>query len=436
MSSIPTSDLRPPTSTRWFVVEVLCFVVCALCLCGLAFGQEPLPLPAQSMPLAAPGVTDAQPCQTCQGCQQPINFAAPYPIWGVDTAAGCGCGEVGWDARGMIPWQQFAQGEYVGHARSPHVPEYRIREGDVVGFYYRRTREQLSRPYELQVGDRIRVESLTSGRGVSSTTPGGEGQQSDDNIARDLVVQPDGTITLPLLGQVRAVRRTIPELRDELEEQYKKYFRVPTITVTPLEVDTRLEDLLKTVDSRAGTLGGLQIQVTVTPAGEIQLPGIGSVFVQCLTLDEARLEIDSRYEAAIPGVHVTLVLSQRAKRFVYVLGEVAQPGRYELVSPTDVIQALALAGHTNIGANTRQVVVFRRGPDWRLMATMLDVRGALYARRPVPADNIWLNDSDIVLVPKTPIQQVDEVIEQYITRGVYSVVPREFVWGLNTSSSL
>jgi polysaccharide export outer membrane protein len=159
------------------------------------------------------------------------------------------------------------------------------------------------------------------------------------------------------------------------------------------------------------------------------------VFVQCLALDEARKEIDARYDAAIPGVHVTLVLSQRASRFVYVLGEVGQPGRYELVGPTDVMGALALAGNATIGANTRQVVVFRRGPDWRLMATMLDIRGALYARRPVPADNIWLNDSDIVLVPKTPIQQVDEVIEQYITRGAYSLIPHEIIWNLNKSGS-
>jgi polysaccharide export outer membrane protein len=332
----------------------------------------------------------------------------------------------------MIPWQQFAQGEYVGHARAPHVPEYRIREGDVVAVYYRRTREQLTRPYELQVGDRISVEALASGRG---TTSGTVGQMADDSIARELIVQPDGTITLPLLGQVRATRRTIAELNAELEERYKKFFRVPTITVTPISVNTKLEDLLNTVDSRAGTLGGLQIQVPVTPAGDIQLPGIGSVFVQCLTLDEARNEIDARYDAAIPGVHVTLVLSQRARRFVYVLGEVALPGRYELLGPTDVMGALALAGHTRIGANTRQVVIFRRGPDWRLMATMLDVRGALYARRPVPADNVWLNDSDIVLVPKTPIQQVDEVIEQYITRGVYSLVPHDIIWNLNNSGS-
>lgn len=381
------------------------------------------------------------PCQSSSCPQQPcqaVNFAAPFPIWGVDSAAGCGCSEVGWDARGMIPWQEFAQGEYVGHARSPHVPEYRIREGDLIAIYYRRTREELSRPYELQVGDRVRVESLTAGRGPSpSTSPGaGDAQPTDDSISRELVIQPDGTITLPLLGQVRATRRTIPQLRDELEEQYKKYFRVPSITVTPITVNTRLEDLLNTVDSRAGTLGGLQIQMTVTPAGEIQLPGVGSVFVQNLTLNEARQEIDARYDEAIPGVHVTLVLVQRAKRFVYVLGEVAQPGRYELEAPTDVMQALALAGKWTPGSNLRQVVVFRRGPDWRLMATMLDLRGALYARRPVPADDIWLNDSDIVLVPKTPIQQTDEFIEQYVTRGLYSLVPREVIWNLQTTGSL
>jgi polysaccharide export outer membrane protein len=395
-------------STRWIAAAA----ICAALLVAI-----------HSQPAAA---------QFCQ----PTTPAAPFPIWGVDSAAGCGSGEVGWDARGMIPWQEFAQGEYVGHARTPHVPEYRVREGDVIAVYYRRTREEISRPYELQVGDRIRVESLTAGHGTASATPGTtDATPADDNLSRDLVIQPDGTITLPLLGQVRATRRTVPALRDELEQAFKKYFKMPSITVTPISVNTRLEDLLNTVDSRAGTLGGLQIQVTVTPAGDIQLPGIASVFVQGLTLAEAKQEIDARYNSDIPGVQVTLVLVQRAKRFIYVLGEVGQAGRFELEGPTTAIQAIALAGHWTPGANLRQVVVFRRGPDWRLMATMLDLRGALYAKRPVPADDIWLNDSDIILIPKTPIQQVDEVIEQYITRGVYSLVPRDLIWNLDSTGT-
>jgi polysaccharide export outer membrane protein len=173
----------------------------------------------------------------------------------------------------------------------------------------------------------------------------------------------------------------------------------------------------------------------VTPAGDIQLPGIGSVYVQGLTLAEAKQEIDARYDATVPGVNVTLVLVERAQRFIFVLGEVAQPGRFELEGPTTVMGALAMAGRWTPGSNLRQVVVFRRGPDWRLMATMLDLRGALYARRPVPADDIWLNDSDIVLVPKTPIQQVDEFIEQVFTRGVYGLVPREVIWNLDTTGT-
>jgi polysaccharide biosynthesis/export protein len=362
--------------------------------------------------------------------------AAPYPIWGVDSLSGRGCGEVGWDSRGMIPWQEFAQGEWVGHARTAQVPVYRLREQDQLAVFYRRTREEISRPYELQVGDHIQVESLTAGAGPNITSKSGNEQTKvEDSISRELVVQPDGTITLPLLGQVRATRRTVQSLRDELEESYKKYYRVPAITVTPIKVNTRLEDLMETVDNRAGTRGGFQLLAIITPAGTIQLPGINSVSVQGLTLDEARREIDARYEATIPGVQVTIDLAQRAQRFVYVAGEVATPGRYELVGPTSAMQAITLAGGWKIGSNLRQVVVFRRGEDWRLMATMLDLRGALYGRRPVPADDIWLNDSDILLVTKTPIQQADEVIEQVFTRGLYSVVPQEVIWNLNTTGS-
>src|SRR5690606_7795567 len=119
----------------------------------------------------------------------------------------------------------------------------------------------------------------------------------------------------------------IPSLRDDLEERYQKYYRVPAITVTAIRIDTRLEDLLETVDARGGNLGGRQLQMTVTPAGTINLPGIGSVYVQGLSLSEAKQEIDARYQATIPGIRVTPDLTQRAARFVYVLGEVATPGQ-------------------------------------------------------------------------------------------------------------
>lgn len=345
-----------------------------------------------------------------QLCQD-LTPAAPYPISGVDCfggscgACGPGGGEATWDAMGPIPWQTFAQGEYVGHERLVHVPVYRLRVDDQLEIVYRLSRHETAHPYALNVGDEVRVESFT-----------------DEKLNRSLIIQPDGTITLPMLGQMRAARLTVQQLREELEEQYKKFYKVPAITVIPLKVNTKLEDLRNTVDARAGT-GGQRIIVTVTPEGTIQLPALGSVYTQGLTLDELKREIDERYAVEIEGIEVTPVLSLRAPRFVYVVGEVQLPGRYVLEGPTTTMQAIAMAGSWNIGANLRQVVVFRRGDDWRLMATMLDLQGALYGKRPCPADEIWLNDSDIIVVPKSPIQWANEFIEQVFTRGIYGVVP-------------
>ena len=355
---------------------------------------------------------------------QPLGPAAPHPIWGVDSMSGFhyGCaGEVGWDARGCVDWQAYAQGEYVGHERLPHVPEYRIRVDDLIAFVFRLTREESSRPYELQVGDQIRIESLTGDNQNSGET------NENDNILRDLIIQPDGTISLPLLGQVRAARMTIDGLRQQLEERYKKFYKVPAVTVTPLLVNTRLQDLIESVDARQGA-GGLQLEVRVTPSGRLYLPGLGSVIAHGLSLEELKEEIDARYAATIPGVAVTPVLTQRAPRFVYVLGEVAEPGQFTLEGPTTLMSAIAMAGGWNQGANLRQVVVFRRGDDWRLMATMLDVKGALYGRRPTPADEIWINDADVIVVPKSPIQATDEIIDQFFTQGLYSLFP-QFIFG-------
>lgn len=367
---------------------------------------------------------------TVKQCQA-LGPAAPHDIWAVDSAAGRGCGEVGWDARQSrcVPWQSYAQGEYIGHARLPHVSEYRLRVDDQIALYYLRTRKVLDTPYQLQVGDRIRIESLTAG---GSSAPSGDvvgNSNDDDSLNREVIVQPDGTIALPLVGQVRAAGLSIPALRDVLEKDFTRYYHLPTITVTAIQIDTKLEDLLNTVDSRGGILGGLQLQSTVTPSGHINMPGLGSIYVQGLTLTEVKHEVDARYAATIPGVEVTPDLITRAQRFVYVVGEVQQSGQFVMEGPTTLMQAIALAGGWNQGANLRQVVVFRRADDWRLMATMVDIRGALFGKRPVPADEIWLNDSDIVVVPKNPLQIADEIIDQVFVQGLYSVVPQELIFG-------
>jgi polysaccharide export outer membrane protein len=347
---------------------------------------------------------------------QALSPAAPNPIHAVDCfSGGCASGSCAnapgakptWDAaRPSADWQPAAQGEYAGHARSAHVENYLLRVDDVLEFIFRSSRDETSVAYELNPGDEIKFES-----------------GADAALDRNLLVQPDGMVTLPLLGQVRATRQTVEQLRDELDLLYRKYYKDPAITATPLRVNTKLNDLRATVNAQPGFGGQQTRRAQISPEGTIGLPAIGSVPAQGLTLGELKREINERYAQEVQGLDVTPVLVLRAARHVFVVGQVKKPGRYELVAPTTAMQAITLAGGWTVGGNLNQVIVFRRGDDWRLMATMLDLRGALYGKNPCPADEIWINDSDIVVVPKAPIRVFDDYMQLVFREGIYRMAP-------------
>jgi polysaccharide export outer membrane protein len=362
----------------------------------------------------AQGFTPVAGCPTCG----PNSAACQPPIAGVDCAMGDGCGEPHWKAWGPIPWQAFAQGEYTGPARLPHVPEYRLRVDDEIEFVYRLKRDELGRPYLLDVGDEIQIDSLI-----------------DEKLNRRVMIQPDGTADFLLLGPVRVVRKTVEEVRNELNELYKKYYRITDLNVTRVRTQARAEDLLQAVNNRF-FLGGQGKRVKVTPEGTISLPSIGVVPAQGLTLDDVRREVGERYSQMVEGIEVTPILVQRAARFIYVNGEVRSPGRFELVAPTTVMQAISLAGGWNNGGNLREVVVFRRAEDWRLLATKIDIRGALYGERPAPSDEIWLRDSDVVVIPKAPVKRANDLIELYLTRGAYAAFPISFFYNFGGGSTV
>lgn len=311
----------------------------------------------------------------------------------------------------LVPWEMFAYGEYVGPHRTPHVPDYRLRVNDQLEFVYFLSRRQSATPYQIYVGDTITITSAT-----------------DETISQQrLQVLSDGMISLPLIGQVRAAGKTISDLQAELNKLYEKFLTDPSILVQVIDSDTPLRDILDSVDARGG-VGGRLRQATVSPDGTVQLPAVGSVPAVGLTLDEIRREVNSRYNMTVKGLEVTPVLVTPAPRFAYVVGQVATPGRFQLVGPTTVMQAIALAEGDLAGANLRNIVVFRRDEAWRLTATRLDLSGAIHGRRPFPADDIYLRDSDIVLLPRKPIQRISEAVNLYLTQTLYAAVPQEVIF--------
>ncbi|MEX2315996.1 MAG: polysaccharide biosynthesis/export family protein [Pirellulales bacterium] len=349
---------------------------------------------------------------------------------GTPSICGVDCGESGapccsnWNDARCIPWSLFGPGEYVGPARSEHVSTYYLRVNDLVTLTFIASRQKNAQSYRIGVGDRLRLEWLrTAG-------------SSDAPLDREVMVQPDGTIALPLVGEVTAAGKSVKDLQEEVIRLYGRFQREPQITITPLEVNMALQDLLKAVTSQSRS-SGQALDLRVTPEGTIQAPGLGSVYVQGLTLEELRTELEARYEKALGvGMLVSPSLTERATSYVFLGGEVKTPGRYTLEGPTTVMQAITLAGGWNNGGNLHQVVVFRRDENWCLKATKIDVRAPLYGRDPCPVNDVWLRDNDLLIVPKQRILCAADVIELYFTRGVYAVFPITFVRDFSKGSSV
>lgn len=334
-----------------------------------------------------------------------VNTGLPGPcIRGVDSALAQG--EQRWQNAMGIDFQPLQHGEYVGPVRLPAMLEYRVRVNDIVTFTFIVNRQKTDHEYRLMVGDEININSI-----------------SDDTLKRERIpIQPDGTIVVPYIGPFPAADKTVVQLRQDLERALKKYLRSPAINVEPIKVNTALEDLRQAVNPQVG-LGGQSLDILVNPDGQLQLPRIGSVYVLGMTLEEIKREVNLRYEEKVAGIEVQPRLTKLAPSNIFVYGEVNRPGRFELTAPTSVTAGLAMAEGLRLGANNRQVVIFRRAEDWRLVSTILDLRGGHLGKRPNSSDEIWLRDGDIIIVPPRPIKLFDNATQQIFTDGLYRIIP-------------
>lgn len=402
-------------------------LVFALTCCASAIAQETLSQPATLQPAAnrypsastpMAGVTPGNinrsgfDCWNLPPQPQVAKGRCQTCMIGVDCADNCGKRRQTW--RDMHPYNfsPLAHGEYLGPVRLPSNIDYRLRVGDRLRFTYITSREILANNFPLRVGDELEISSTTDELIKLGDLAQGRG----------IVIQQDGMLVLKQLGSVRAAGLTIDQLRYNLNEAYKSLIQNPAIDVIPIRTNTLLEDIRDAVDARAGQ-GGQAFIDTVHPDGTVRLPKLGGVCVLGMTLDEVKREINLRYRQVVAGLEVEPILDEEASHFVFVHGQVTRPGRYEMLGPTSVTQALALAEGTILGANLREIVIFRRAEDWRLIATRVDLRGAHLGKAPLPTDEIWLRDGDLIIVPKTPIQRFDDFVQQVFTDGAYAIFP-------------
>ena len=134
------------------------------------------------------------------------------------------------------------------------------------------------------------------------------------------------------------------------------------------------------------------LQLTVSPEGDITVPGYGPIMVAGMSVAAAQSKIRSTVGSRYSSSTLRTTLGNTRTIMVNVMGEVRTPGTYHLSAFASVFHALYMAGGINDNGTLRNVKVYRNGQ----LVTIVDIYEYILNGR--LAGNIRLQEGDVIQV--------------------------------------
>lgn len=246
----------------------------------------------------------------------------------------------------------------------------------------------------------------------------------DPTLNEELVIRPDGMITLQAIGEIRAAGLTPKELAKEIERRFisanifskdetrgalKDYELVTVHVVSFFEKVKKLTESLTTLS------GGQQTQVIVNPDGTVDLPLLSErVLAAGHTVPEVEKTINRLYKKSVLSHAVaSLSLKQASSRKFYVLGQVGSPGAYPIDQPITALHAIAMAGgHNPDTADLTSVILISKDINGKPIGRRLDLKKVFDVGE--MSSTIMVKPYDVLYVPRTYISDLRLFMDQYI----------------------
>jgi len=222
----------------------------------------------------------------------------------------------------------------------------------------------------------------------------------EPDLSRTVTIKPDGAVSLPLLGEVKAAGRTTTQLAADLTRLYARYLKQPSISVTVREFRVDRIYILGQV-SRPGEYQlrpGIGIMELIASAGGptnradlakvVVIRGRTEAFQ--LNLLEA-LATNRNPEVKLLAGDV-LFVPETDKRIV-ILGQVNRPGAYDLLEGQRVSDLIAAAGGLTPRAAAQQSFIVRGSEQ-----VPVDLQKVLAGDRDA---NVALRAGDMMVVPES-----------------------------------
>ena len=153
---------------------------------------------------------------------------------------------------------------------------------------------------------------------------------------------------------------------------------MPAGTVVPADYVIGADDILTIVFWREKDLSS---EVVVRPDGRISLPVLQDVHAAGLTPEQLRDSLTKTAERFVEDPNVTVIVKEINSRRVFITGQVAKPGPYNVTSPMTVVQLIAFAGGLLEYADAKNILVDAHG-KFKSHELPLQLQGSARGKEP------------------------------------------------------
>ena len=140
----------------------------------------------------------------------------------------------------------------------------------------------------------------------------------------------------------------------------------------------------------------MSADVIVRPDGKISLPLLDEIQAAGLTPEQLRAHLVAAAAKYVEDPNATVVVKEIHSRKVFITGNVAKPGPYDLTSDLTVLQLIAMAGGLQEYADKKGIVVLRT-ENGRQQSHKFNYKDVI--RQKHVEQNLVLKPGDTVVVP-------------------------------------
>jgi len=262
----------------------------------------------------------------------------------------------------------------------------------------------IQRANKLAAGARVVLFLIASTVAMGAELAGTTGSPTAADGDTGGRLSPSGAPTLPSTAGLSQIEKvfsggTSSEVLRNLKQFGYDIFRRETATFTPARnVSVGPHYVLGIGDEVIIHIWGKIVQQTISLTidrdGSISLPKQGPVQLRGLRLSEARELIANAITLHYANVDVSVTLGKMRTIDVFVLGEIATPGKYELNSLSTILHSLYAAGGPTTMGSLRGIKLMRDGE----LEAEIDLYDLLL--RGSDKGDVRLSSGDTVFVPR------------------------------------